>query len=61
MIKITFHSPQKIIQHDLEQECMFVECFSASILGNELVVDFGDAAEIIQLDNIKEICKIKKL
>lgn len=60
MIKITFHRLQTITQHGLEQECMFVEAFSASILGNELVVDFGDNSEVIQLDNIKSITHLDK-
>jgi hypothetical protein len=60
MIKITFHHPQNIMQHGLEQECMFVEAFSASILGNELVADFGDNSEVVQLDNIKSITHLDK-
>jgi hypothetical protein len=56
MIKITFHHPQKIIQHGLEQECMFVECFSASVIfGKRVEIDFGDSRFCIELELIDVI------
>jgi hypothetical protein len=58
MIKITFHRPQTITQHGLEQECMFVECFKACFLSYAIIADFGDEYFEIELDNIKSITRL---
>lgn len=42
MLKITFTTPQRIIQHGLEQECMFVVCLSARPMNHMLCFDTGD-------------------
>lgn len=55
MLKIVFHTPQKIIQHGLECEAMHVVCNNAEAFGKYMWLDFGDGKDIIVSSSIKSI------
>lgn len=55
MLKIEFHTPQRIVQHGLQQECKFVLAYKCGIVGNVMVFDFGDSTGQILSHKVSEI------